>query len=180
MSPPTVDELLNEALAPPPTPAATRALGPAKLRYTHEDCVDFIIANPGISQGALAARYGYSQSWMSTVINSDAFQARLAARREELVDPTLALTINERFAALTVRSLEVLQEKLSRDPVTVPDQLALQAAQLGAKSLGLGAQPVAPAATKDDLAVLANRLIAFQRAARSDGAVDVEVKEIRA
>jgi len=172
------DSLVNAALAAAAPVPAPKAPGPAKLRYTHEDCVDFIIANPGVSQGELAIRYGYSQSWMSLVVNSDAFKARLAARRRELVDPTLEITLNERFVALTTRSLEVLQEKLSRDPSSVPDQLALQAAALGARSLGLGQAPPPAAPTADELSTLAERLVAFTRRSKTEGVVDVTAREI--
>lgn len=149
----------------------------AKLRYTHEGCVDAIIANPGISQNELAALFGYSPAWMSTVINSDAFQARLAARRAELVDPSITLTLNERFRALTVRSMEVLQEKLSMPAPMVPDQLALQAAALGAKSLGLGVPQAAPVPAADNLSVLAERLRSFVRQAGAGEVVDAQVIE---
>src|SRR5206468_207447 len=46
---------------PPPPPKG----GPVKLNYTHEDCIDAILANPAITQTELATRYGYTQSWIS-------------------------------------------------------------------------------------------------------------------
>lgn len=172
------DAAVSEALAVSATPAAERRLGPKRLRYTHEDCIDFMIANPEVSQGALALRYGYSQGWMSLVINSDAFRARLAARRRELVDPTLEITLNERFNALTVKSLEVLQEKLSKPESEVPAQLALQAAALGARALGLGQAPAPAAPSADELSTLAERLVAFTRRSKEQGVVDVQVREV--
>lgn len=178
---PNFDQLVEEALrlqAAQETGRTTQRRDLAKISYTHQDCVDFIIANPGVSQNTLALRYGYSPSWVSIMINSDTFQARLAARRAELVDPTLTLTINERFNALTVRSLEVLQEKLCQDPTKVSDQLALQAAALGAKSLGLGQAPPPAAPSGDDLANLAERLISFTRRSRDGEVVDAAVREI--
>ena len=93
----------------------------AKLRYSHTDMIDFIISNPGISQVALAARYGYTQSWICNVMASDAWQSAMAARREEIVDPQLKLTVDERFRGVTIRSLERLMEKL--DAPVVSDQV---------------------------------------------------------
>lgn len=135
--------------------------GPAKVRYSHVDMIDFLIANPGVSQGTIALRYGYSQSWVSQVMNSDAFQAALAARREELVDPGLLVTINDRFKALTVRSLERLQEAL--EAPQVKPEIALRAAELGAKSLGIGGHAAQAPMTAgvDSLARLADRLVAL-------------------
>lgn len=173
---PQGDQLLGELEAATPAPSWRPQI--ARVRYTHEDCVDRILAHPGISQNELAAVYGYSPAWISVVINSDAFQARLAARRGELVDPVLAATLNERFKALTVRSLEVLQEKLAQPSHQVPDQLALQAASLGAKSLGLGLpQTVAPTAATD-LSRLAERLTAFVRREVAGDVVDVVARPV--
>lgn len=133
-----------------------------RVRYSHTDMIDFIIANPGISQGALAARYGYSQSWVSTVMSSDAWQSAMAARREELVDPALLATIEERFKALTHRSLDRLMQKL--DAPQVSDQVVLQSVALGAKAMGLGgnAPPVQQGLPVDHLDRLAQRLLALQ------------------
>lgn len=109
-----------------------------KVRYTHEAMIDMIVAEPGVSQNELAMRFGYTPAWISTVMASDAFKERLAARRTELVDPAIVATVEERFEAVTKRSLEVLQEKLAMPAASVPDQLALQAAALGARGLGKG------------------------------------------
>jgi hypothetical protein len=171
------DAWIDELAAIPPSPASGR-VQIQKVRYTHEDCIDLILAQPGISQNELAARYGYSPAWISVVINSDAFQSRLASRRAELVDPVLAATLNERFRALTVRSLEVLQEKLSLPSQSVPDQLALQAAALGAKSLGLGVPQAQSAPAGDNLAILAERLRTFVRRTQTEEVVDVTVREV--
>lgn len=134
----------------------------AKIRYSHEDMIDFIIANPNTSQGALAARYGYTQSWVSLVMSSDAWKSAMAKRREELVDPTLTLTLNERFGALTELSLRRLTEKLEAPQVA--DQTVLRAVELGARALGIGgnAPPAQPPAGPDHLAMLAQRLVALQ------------------
>lgn len=133
-----------------------------KVRYTHEAMIELIIAEPTLSQGQLAEHFGYSQGWISCVLASDAFQARLATRREEIIDPELRATIKERFQALVIQSLAVLQKKLNQP--TVSDTLAIKAAELGAKSLGLGAHapPPAPNHAEDRLERLAHRLIDLQ------------------
>ena len=174
-----LDALCNEALARPVVAAPPSKPGLKKLSYTHEDCIDYIIANPGVSQNELAARYGYTPTWMSIATNSDVFQARLAARRAELIDPVLSASLNERFRALTVRSLEVLQEKLSKPVDAISDKFALEAAALGAKSLGLGVAAPAPPAAADHLASLAHRLLDLQGGPRRvPDILDVESKEI--
>lgn len=109
-----------------------------KIRYTHEAMIDLIVADPSIAQNTLAAHFGYSAAWISVVINTDMFQAKLAQRREEIVNPLIRASLEERFAAITQRSLEVLQEKLSQSSDKIPDNLALRAAELGAKAKGVG------------------------------------------
>lgn len=149
-------EVGRAALVPPPAIA--------KVRYTHADMIDFLITNPGISQNALAARYGYTAGWVSRVMSSDAFQSALAARRHELVDPTVAASIDERFRAMTVRSLERLMEKL--DAPQVSDQVVLRSVELGAKAMGVGGNAPPPPPAADHLAQLASRLLALQSGVR--------------
>jgi hypothetical protein len=136
---------------------------PPRINYTHQDMVDFILANPGVTQREVARRYGYTESWVSQILASDAMQEFFAARRKELLDPALAASIEERFRALTIRSLQVLQGKL--DAPQVEANVALRCAELGAKSLGIGghAPPAPPPAEGDPLERLAERLYSIQR-----------------
>lgn len=138
----------------------------AKMRYSHDDMIDFIIANPGVSQNSVAARYGYSVGWVSRVMSSDAWQSKMASRRGELVDPVLVATIDERFKALTNRSLDRLMEKLEAPQVS--DQVVLRAVELGAKAIGVGGNAAPAALPQDHLAALATRLIELQSRVREN------------
>ena len=109
----------------------------ARVSYTHDSMIDLIIANPAISQGAIAQHFGYTQAWVSRVFNSDAFQARLAARKTEIVDPQLVLTIDEKLKALASKSLDVVLEKLT---VTNSAEMGLKALEITSKALGYGAR----------------------------------------
>jgi hypothetical protein len=150
-----------------------------KVRYSHDAMIDLIIENPWVHQNELAAHFGYSPAWISTVMATDMFKARLAQRRDEVIDPALKASLEERFRAVVTKSLQVLQEKLEA-PV-VPDNLVLRAVELGAKALGLGgnAQAAPMAYPVDHLNNLAGRLLALQ--ARTRGEVqDVPfVEEVR-
>ena len=152
------DELVEELAAGPPAIA--------KVRYTHQGMIDLIVATPWITQREIAKHFGYSEPWISRVFASDAFQAQLAQRRDEIVNPELKATVEERFKALTILSLEVLHRKLSQP--TVSDNVAIRAAELGAKSLGVGGHaPAAPPVSTDDrLERLAGRLISLQAGIR--------------
>ena len=143
----------------------------AKMNYSHADMIDFIIANPRITQNDLAARYGYSVGWVSNVMASDAWQSALAARRAEICDPVLVASVEERFKGITLLSLERLKQKLEAPQVS--DNVVLRAVELGAKALGVGGNaPTAQAPQGDHLAALANRLIELQSRVRS-GVIDV-------
>lgn len=130
-----------------------------KVSYSHKAMIDLIIGNPWISQNAIAAHFGYTAAWISNILAADAFQAALAARREEVVDPVLKATIEERFRALVIKSLDVLQEKLNASQVS--DNVAIRAAELGAKALGVGghAAPKPQESSNDRLERLATRLV---------------------
>lgn len=180
------DQLLNDLtirgeaplLAQPGPPAALRL---QKISYTHDAMIDMIIQEPSISQGKLALAFGYTQAWVSIVMASDAFQARLAERKEELIDPAIRATIEERFRAVTNRSLEILAEKLAKEADKIPDNLALRCAELGAKALGVGVPGAAsaPQTGTDHLANLSHRLIdLLHKRSQPDGRViDVSPQE---
>lgn len=170
---PTTGEIDRALARPPAAPTMGRL---EKVRYSHVDMIDFIIANPGVTQNDLAARYGYSVGWISNVMASDAWQVAMAARRSEMVDPVLAATIQERFSMMAARSLDRLMEKLNAPQVS--DNVVLKAVELGAKAMGIGGNaPPAPPPT-DHLAALANRLIDLQANVRKGITLDGQVTQI--
>jgi hypothetical protein len=154
-----------------------------KVSYTHDAMIEFIIAESarpgGISQKQIAEYFGYTEAWVSNILASDAFQMRLDNRRKELIDPELAATIKERFQALVIQSLKVLQQQLNKTEVS--PNVALRCAELGAKALGVGghSQPP-PAPSQDRLLRLAERLVVLQAGvrARVGETIDGETGEI--
>jgi hypothetical protein len=156
---------------------------PPKMRYSHEAMADLLVQNPWITQNQVAAHFGYTASWVSTIITSDAFQSLLASRREEVVDPVLRATLEERFRGLVHRSLQILAEKLDRPAAVIPDQVVLRALELGAKGIelgGFGRPQMAPPAPADPnrLEQLANRLVELQSKVRSGNTYEAETVEI--
>lgn len=95
--------------------------------FSHEAIIDVMIQRPRIQQKELAAMFNYSEGWMCRLINSDAFQARIAQRRSELVDPGLARRLNARLEGLTMQAVDTLSRKLD----------ASDSADLALESLGL-------------------------------------------
>lgn len=114
--------------------------GIAKVRYTHEDMIAQLIANPLISQNELADRYGYSPAWISRIMTSDSFQARLHEESAKYIDPVIRASVQERFKALVSRSLEIIEEKLNKPSDAISEQFALRTFELGARAAGYGAR----------------------------------------
>lgn len=106
-----------------------------KIGFQHEPIVDAILARPRIEHKELAERFGYSAPWMSRLINSDAFQARLGERRQQLTDPALARRLNARLQGLTMQAVETLGRKLD---ATDSAELALQALGIASSALEKG------------------------------------------
>lgn len=109
----------------------------AKVSYTHDGMVDCIIANPSITGRQLASHFGFTEAWISQVVSSDAFKARLAERKGELVDPGIAASLEQRMEAIMRQSMDVVSEKLAlnKDP-----DLAMKAFEVTQKALGFGAR----------------------------------------
>lgn len=108
-----------------------------RTNYTHEAMIDAIIAEPTLTQNELAKRFDRSPNWVSIMINSDAFQAALSKRRDDVLDPFLIATVEERFRALADQSLQVIATKLE---ATQNPDLALKALEISSKALGFGAR----------------------------------------
>lgn len=124
----------------------------AKVSYTHDAMIDMIVADPTVHQNDLARYFGFSPSWVSIVKNSDAFQARLAERRGELIDPVVVASIDERFRALADASLDLLLERVTHPALKPSDDFLIQTAKLSAGALGYGAK--APTGNTVNLAVV--------------------------
>lgn len=121
-----------------------------RVHYSHEAMIDVIIAEPTITQNELAKRFERSVPWISRIMGSDAFQGALAKRREELTDPFLVATIEERFRGLAMQSLDVIAEKLN---TTKNTDLAIKALDISSKALGFGARGSTGATTNNNFVI---------------------------
>lgn len=109
-----------------------------RVSYSHDKMIDLIIANPRIKQDHLAQYFGYTPAWVSRIMSSDAFRLRMEQRREELVNPIITATLEERFADLALRGAAIMQEKLDQPAELVSFADAAKAVELGAKGLAVG------------------------------------------
>lgn len=111
--------------------------GIAKVGYSHQAMADLILQNPAISQNELAAFFKVTPGWISQIIASDAFQAYLGERKDEILDPILRGAVEESFRGLVLQSIARLREKLDANP---SDQLVLEVFKNSARALGYGAR----------------------------------------
>ena len=123
----------------------------ARVSYTHDALIDLMIAQPMVSKGELAKHFGYTGAWISRVTNSEVFQARLAQRKADIIDPSLILSIEERLKAVTSQSLDIVMEKLEAAPSL---DNAMKVLEMSTKALGYGAR-------KENVAIQQNFVVAM-------------------
>jgi hypothetical protein len=175
----------GSVVAIPAVPQKAATLAPSSgLRYSPELMVDLMVNNPDYSPKQLGEIFGKSQSWVAQVLASANFQAALDPRRAEVRNPEYAMTLEERFRGLTIRSLTVLQEKLEAGKA-LPDLTVVKIAELGIKALGMGQKAVekssAEEAPKNSSEMVADRIMAAmakRKAAEQGDAIDVDAVEV--
>jgi hypothetical protein len=178
-TPLSLEKLLEPSpSAASPEPVALAAASTAlAIPYSHAAMVELMVEHPTWSHKQFAAHWGKGAGWFASVLASDAFQLELDKRRGEIPNPELTATMDERFRALALRSLDVLQDKLGGKEVS--DNIVLRATEIGVKALGMGQAVAPPAAPSGNVDTLAERLVAAfekqQKNARKPAAIEAEV-----
>lgn len=118
------------------TPASKRTAGMRSI--THDAIIDFVLTNPRASRKQIAEAFGYkSEQSITILINSDSFQARLQARREDLIDPLILGNVQDRLKGLADRSIEILEKKLE---ASADGNFALKVLEVTQRSQDYGAK----------------------------------------
>lgn len=124
-----------------------------KVSYTHDAMIDAMLANPKITGRELAEMFDYTEGSISVIRNSDAFLARYAERKKDLVDPVIVASVEDRLRAVADASLEKVLERL-QSPIKAPDDFLLQSAKLATAALGYGARPTGGQQVQQNVAVV--------------------------
>ena len=113
-----------------------------------------MLANPGLQLAAVADHFHVTQPWLSTVINSDVWRERYAARRG-LMDSRISESITSKLGNLAEKTLDHLDQAIDDEEVGVSTKLDI--AKTALTALGFlgstaqkgnnGQQTVQPAAT---------------------------------
>ena len=144
-----------EAAALPPVPA-----------YTPEALVAYLVENPGQTFAQYGIAFGHNAAWFSQVLASAAFQFHLGQARGLINDPAITGTLEDRFRALSLQSLAVLQQKL--DTPEVNDQTVLRAVELSFKALGMGKiEQGPPPAVENGAEAVADKIMKAMESAQS-------------
>jgi hypothetical protein len=102
------------------------------ISHVHEAVMNWMIANPQRSMADCAREFGYTQSWLSTMVHSNLFQARLKEKQDH-VFADLAGTLNDKLAAGADIGVTKLIEKLevSEDPKFIKETTNMMLDKLG-------------------------------------------------
>lgn len=87
------------------------AVGIKAISFSHEALINWLIMNPDRPMRDAAAYFGYTQAWLSTIVHSDIFQAKLSDRQDE-VFANVASDLPAKLRAATDLALSGLTEKL--------------------------------------------------------------------
>jgi hypothetical protein len=87
----------------------------AKVSHRHEAIIDWLMANPHEKNlQKLCDEINVSRSWLSVVMNSDAFLERMAQRRAKVNDE-LAAKITTKTLTVANKALDRLNETLTEE-----------------------------------------------------------------
>ena len=91
-----------------------------KVSVKHDAIMDFMIANPATPLRDVAANFQISQSWLSSLIYSDAFQIQLKSKQVEVFEETV-IPLRAKVVGVAHAAVEKLGEKIdkSEDPAFI-------------------------------------------------------------
>jgi hypothetical protein len=116
-------------MAPPPPQLARRLSSGGnprpeikKISPLHEALMNHLLVYPKASNRELAKTFNRTQAWISTIIHSHAFQAKLAERQDKLFEQAV-ITTREKLEGVADAAVEKLGEQLetSADPKFILD-----------------------------------------------------------
>lgn len=108
------------------------------VSWRHEAIIDWLLANPDVKNlHVLCAQMNVSRSWLSIVMNSDAFKAEYIRRRDEY-NQLHAGAVQQKLYRASELALDRLIESLAGDEVD--PRLALDAVDKTTNRLGFGPQ----------------------------------------
>jgi len=91
------------------------------INHRHEAIADMMLSHPDLKKGEIAKKLGYTQPWLSAVINSDAFKLYYEKRRMQYTAELHNQTVQKLYA-VAMKSADLVLERLEEsDPDELPD-----------------------------------------------------------
>jgi hypothetical protein len=119
------------------------------MSHTHEAIARWLIANPQGSMRECAEFFGYSQSWLSCIVHSDAFKRYMHTLQGDANDAVIA-DVPTKLKGIAAQALDAIGEQLDiavQDGTIQHREFIHRSAELALRSLGYGvAKNPAPAA----------------------------------
>jgi len=78
---------------------------------THILIAEWIIQNPGGTYKEMGGFFGYSESWLCTLVHSDMFKAHLAGRIKD-IQAVVTMDVPQKMQVLALKACERMQEVL--------------------------------------------------------------------
>lgn len=105
------------------------------LSIRHEAILDYLLANPNYKLGSVAAYFQVSQAWLSVIIHSDAFQAKLKERTEEIFSTTV-MPLRSKILGIAHVGVEKLGETLEHSSALTDKDFIVSTTDMLLKNLG--------------------------------------------
>ena len=106
------------------------------LTPRHDAILAYVMANPSVKRGEVARIFGVTESWLSTIIHSDLFQAKLKDRTDEVFSECLVPLV-DKVNGLAHSALDNLAESLLVDKSV---GVNFKTAEMALKMAGFGTQ----------------------------------------
>lgn len=111
---------------------------PDLKRPWHEVIIDLWVANPLMKQGEIAKALGKTESWLSIVVNNDAFRMKYKERKAELVDPEIMASVDEKLKTVVAKASDALLKRLTESPAAFSVRDLNQTINATARAAGMG------------------------------------------
>lgn len=113
----------------------------AKVSIKHDAILDVLVANPTLRRSEVAAMFGVTVPWLSTIIHSDVFQEKLRERQDLVFDVAVIRPIQDKLLGMANQTVERLMEavQFESDPKTLNTILDTTLKNLGYGQKSVGA-----------------------------------------
>lgn len=146
------------------------------IHWWHENMSDFMISNPKAGNRELAAHFGMSEPWTSTITRSDVFQAYHALRLEKH-RKMVSESVIEKTEGLARLSLDVLEERIERERASLNYGAVKETAEMALKALGYGGRAAPGPAVQVNLNLVDRDTLASAREKMRAVTIDHKDKE---